>query len=63
MVLVNLFKAIGGRRKITGLIKKIEDGIITLQEGEQIYEVPFDAMSKARLVPEFLIDKGGRNGK
>ena len=63
MVLVNLFKAIGGRRKITGLIKKVEDNVITLQEAENIYEVPFDAMSKARLVPEYLIDKGGRSGK
>jgi len=61
--LVSLFKTIGGRRKISGVIKKIEEDIITLQEGEQTYKVPFDAMSKARLVPEFLIDKGGRNGK
>ena len=63
MVLVNLFKAIGGRRRITGLIKKVEDDIITLQDGDQNYEVPFDAMSKARLVPEYLIEKGGRSGK
>ena len=63
MVLVNLFKAIDGRRKITGLIKKVEDDIITLQDGEQVFEVPFTAMSKARLVPEYLIEKGGRSGK
>ena len=63
MVLVNLFKAIGGRRKISGLIKKVEGDIITLQEGDQIHEVPFNAMSKARLVPEYIIDKGGRSGK
>ena len=63
MVMVNLFKAIDGRRKITGLIKKVEDDIITLQNGDQIYEVPFNAMSKARLVPEYLIEKGGRSGK
>ncbi len=62
-VAVNLFRAIEGRRKITGLIKKVEGDVITLQEGEQIYEVPFDAMSKARLVPEYLIEKGGRSGK
>ena len=61
--LVSLFKAIGGRKRITGLIIKVEDDVITLQEGEQIYEVPFDAMSKARLVPEYLIEKGGRSGK
>jgi ribosome maturation factor RimP len=62
-VLVNLFKAINGRRKITGLIKKVEGDVITLQEGEQVFEVPFVAMSKARLVPEYLIEKGGRSGK
>lgn len=63
MVLVNLFKAINGRRKITGLIKKVEGDVITLQEGEQVFEVPFVAMSKVRLVPEYLIEKGGRSGK
>jgi ribosome maturation factor RimP len=63
VVLVNLFKPIDGRRKITGQIKKVEDDIITLQEGEQVFEVPFSAMSKARLVPEYLIEKGGRSGK
>jgi len=63
MVSVNLFKVIEGRRKITGLIKKVEGDTITLQEGEQVFEVPFAAMSKARLVPEYLIEKGGRSGK
>ncbi|HEY8158259.1 MAG TPA: ribosome maturation factor RimP [Methylobacter sp.] len=62
-VLVNLFKAIDGRRKITGIIEKVEDDIITLKDGEQVFEVPFVAMSKARLVPEYLIEKGGRSGK
>ncbi|MGZ5051025.1 MAG: ribosome maturation factor RimP [Methylobacter sp.] len=63
MVSVNLFKTIDGRKKITGQIKKVEDDTITLQEGEQVFEVPFVAMSKARLVPEYLIEKGGRSGK
>ncbi|HEY8098319.1 MAG TPA: ribosome maturation factor RimP, partial [Methylobacter sp.] len=62
-VLVHLFKAIDGRRKITGLIEKVEGDSITLQEGDQVFEVPFIAMSKARLVPEYLIEKGGRSGK
>ena len=61
--LVNLFKAIDGRRKITGLITKVEGDMITLQENEQNYEVSFDAMSKARLIPEYSIEKGGRGGK
>ncbi len=62
-VFVNLFKTINGRRKITGLIEKVEGDVITLQEGDQVFEVPFGAMSKARLVPEYLIEKGGRSGK
>ncbi len=62
-VLVNLFKAIDGRRKITGRIEKVDGDVVTLQEGDQVFEVPFIAMSKARLVPEYLIEKGGRSGK
>jgi ribosome maturation factor RimP len=62
-VTVNLFNAIAGRRKITGLIEKVEGDIITLSEADQVFEVPFNAMSKARLVPTYLIEKGGRNGK
>ncbi|NOT11522.1 MAG: ribosome maturation factor RimP [Methylococcaceae bacterium] len=62
-VLVNLFSAINGRRKITGLIEKVEGDIITLQEADQVFEVPFSAMSKARLVPEYSLGKGGSSGK
>ena len=62
-VLVHLFKAIDGRRKISGLIVKVEGEIISLQEGDQVVEVPFIALSKAKLVPEYLIEKGGRSGK
>jgi ribosome maturation factor RimP len=62
-VTVNLFTAVNGRRKITGVIEKVDGDIISLSEAEQIFDVPFNAMSKARLVPEYLIAKGGRNGK
>ncbi len=62
-VLVNLFKAIDDRRKIKGLIEKVDGDIVTLHEGDRVFEVPFGAMSKARLVPEYLIEKGGRDGK
>lgn len=60
---VNLFASIQGRRKITGRIESVADDIITLAEGEQTFAIPFSAMSKARIVPEYLIEKGGRNGK
>jgi ribosome maturation factor RimP len=61
-VLVNLYQSIAGRKKITGIIEKVVDDMITLRETDQIFEVPFSAMSKARLVPNYTIEKGGRNG-
>lgn len=60
---VNLFKAIGGRKRITGSIDKVEDDVITLTENGQSFAVPFSAISKARLVPDYLIEKGVRSGK
>ncbi|WP_445366389.1 ribosome maturation factor RimP [Methylomonas sp. BW4-1] len=62
-VLVSLFKPIDKRRKITGQIKVVEDDAILLQDGEQLLKIPFQAMSKARLVPDYIINKGGRSGK
>jgi ribosome maturation factor RimP len=62
-VLVNLFKPIDKRRKLTGLIQAVDGDDLMLQEGEQVLKVPFQAISKARLVPEYLLKKGGRSGK
>ena len=63
VVTVNLFKPINNQRKITGQIKNVEGDIILIQMAEQIMEIPFQSMSKARLVPEDMLEKGGRNGK
>jgi ribosome maturation factor RimP len=62
-VFVSLYQAIADRKKITGVIEKVVDNIIILREADQVFEVPFEAMSKARLVPDYLQKKGGRNGK
>jgi ribosome maturation factor RimP len=62
-VTVHLFSAIDKRKKITGLIQAVEDDDVLLQEGEQSFRIPFQVMSKARLVPEYYLTKGGRNGK
>lgn len=62
-VMVSLFKPIDKRRKITGQIKAVEGEVVVLQDGEQLLSVPFQAMSKARLVPDYLLNKGGRSGK
>ena len=62
-VTVNLFSAVEKRKKITGRIQCVEDEIIVLEVEEQLFKIPFQAISKARLVPEYLLNKGGRNGK
>ena len=62
-VMVNLYQPIAGRKKITGIIEKVVDNIVTLREEDKVFEVVFEAMSKARLVPDYSIEKGGRNGK
>ena len=61
-VIINLFKPINKQRKIIGQIEAVVDNIIILQTDQRL-EIPFQAMSKARLVPEYDIKKGGRNGK
>ena len=61
-VRINLFKPIAERRKITGQIQKVAENMVQVQEGDLVFEIPFTAMSKARLVPEYNADKGGCNG-
>jgi len=62
-IIINVFKPINKRRKFTGQIKKVKGDVVLLQEIDQILEIPFRAMSKACLVPDYLIEKGRRNGK
>jgi len=62
-VTINIFKPIGNRRKLVGVIVSVEGDVVTLQLNDEEIEIPFQAMSKARLVPDYLIKKGGRNGK
>ena len=60
---VNLFMPIEKRRKITGRIVSVEGENVAIEADGRTYEVPFQAMGKARLVPEYLIKKGVRSGK
>lgn len=62
LVMVNLFKPIDKQRKITGRIEKVEDDIVVIQVADKSFNIPFRVMSKARLVPEFDLKKGGRSG-
>lgn len=63
IVKVNLFNPVNNRRKISGRILKVEQDIIQLKDGGQIFEVSFKSISKARLEPEDFIENGGRDGK
>jgi ribosome maturation factor RimP len=62
-VTINLIKTIDNRRKITAQIQQVSDENIFLQDAEQRFEIPFALISKARLVPDYLLEKGGRSGK
>ena len=62
-VSINVFKPINKRRKLIGVIDRVEGNNIVLQLNDQTIEIPFQAMSKAHLVPDYSIKKGGRNGK
>jgi ribosome maturation factor RimP len=62
-ITVSLFSPIDKRKKITGIIQAVEEANVILAEGEQLFTIPFQGMSKARLVPEYLLNKGGRHGK
>jgi ribosome maturation factor RimP len=62
-ITVSLFSPIDKRKKITGIIQAVEEAKVILAEGEQLFTIPFQGMSKARLVPEYLLNKGGRHGK
>lgn len=59
---VTLFRPVDKRRKITGMILGVKDQIIRIQEGEQVFNVPFQAMGKARLVPDYLDENGEHDG-
>lgn len=62
-ITVTLFTPVNQRRKITGAIKGVDGDTIVLEDTDQTYAIPFQTMSKARLVPEFSLNQGVRSGK
>lgn len=53
MARLQLTRLVDGRRKLKARLLGVEDGCVVLQEGEATFRVPFDAIEKARLAPEF----------
>ncbi|MEY4768684.1 MAG: hypothetical protein RL637_1323 [Pseudomonadota bacterium] len=51
------------RRKMTGLIHAVHAETIVIAIAEQLFEVPFALIQKARLVAEYELKKEGQSGK
>ncbi len=62
-VQLNLFKPVNKKRRVIAQIKTIKDGKVQFLVDDELLEIPLSAMSKARLVPEYLPDKGKRHGE
>ncbi len=53
-VKIRLRLAINGRRKFTGRIQKVENGVITIvDDADQEFELTVDDVEKANLVPDY----------
>jgi ribosome maturation factor RimP len=62
-VKVQLYAPVNQRKRITGVILGVDGENILLEEDGQNFSIPFQAISKARLVPEYLFEKGGHDGE
>lgn len=53
LVRLQLLRPLAGRRKFKARLLGLEGENVLLQDGETMFEIPFDLIDKARLVPEF----------
>ena len=53
LVRVHLHRVIDGRRKFKARLQGMKEGRVVLEESGNIFEIPFECIDKARLVPEF----------
>lgn len=58
---LELRKPLQGRRKFKGEVLEVDEDYILLRESGNDIEIPFTAISKARLVPEFKFGKDGQS--
>lgn len=50
---LQLLRPLDGRRKFKARLLGLEAGHVIVQDGETKFEIPFELIDKARLVPEF----------
>lgn len=53
MARIQLVRPVDGRRKFKAHLAGVKDDKVMLEQDGEIYEIPFDSIDKARLVPEF----------
>ena len=49
---IRLAPGVGSRRKYKGLLKGVEEGNVVLEVEDEVFNLPLDSISEARLVPE-----------
>jgi ribosome maturation factor RimP len=54
---IQLARPISGRRRFKARLLGVEGDNVLLADGEERFEIPFDAIDRARLVPEFELSK------
>ena len=47
------FNSCWRRKRFTGVLKNVSNGVIEVEVDNEIYDLPFAEMASARLVPEF----------
>ncbi len=63
IVKINLYKPVNNRRKMMGKILAVNGENIQLDVDGQIFDIPFQSISKANLGSEYDIEGGGRDAK
>ncbi|MFC1747258.1 ribosome maturation factor RimP [Pseudomonadota bacterium] len=53
VVKLQLSMPVNGRRKWTGTLMGVEEGIIKIESENEVVDISFDDVDKARLVPDF----------
>lgn len=62
---VQLIRPLNGRRRFKATLAGVEGDRVLLQDGEEQFQIPFDSIEKARIVPNFenKTTEGISNGK
>jgi ribosome maturation factor RimP len=54
---VQLLRPIDGRRRFKALLLGVAEEKVLLQDGDEAFAIPFESIDRARIVPEYKINK------